>query len=770
MSRDTLDRAIEALDLPALIADLYPSSGARAGHPGGVKGVWRGDKTASVSLSNIGGRWLWNDLATGQGGNAYQFFTEVLDYSPAQAADELKRRAGLSDDAVLPVRAVSAARGTPAPTPAKVYAPLSDQQLGAIQRNLEPIKANSSAARDLERRGLPLTDYWQLKGSKGNAKASAVVIPIRNHEGAIMNYKVRNPDPLGDAPRYTYLASGQSALPDQQVDNGGAVLIIEGELNAARARMALENIGLTFAVQGVAGVSNHPDLSRVAEREVFVYADGDAPGVKAARAWSHTALQAGATVARVLRPLEGERDFCDLTHDALETWINEAISSAVTVTLEDALTDDASLPDEFTVLDSEAPAELDDAALYGLAGDVVRLIAPQTEAHPASLLFSFFVAVGIALGNGVAWKIGGVPHSLRLFLVLIGVSGKGRKGTSWGVIRGVLETALGADFYKDHVTTGLSSGEGLIAAVRDPVTKMVKGKGDTPEETTIDEGVKDKRLIVLESEFGRTLKVMQREGSTLSAVIRQAWEIGANDALNVLTKVRTTATGAHVGIVGHCTRDELLRYLEDTETANGFANRFLWVGTRRVRELPFGGNPDALAMGRLGERLRDALQWVAQTDGVLTWHTDTRPLWAAIYGELSEGSSGLTGAVTSRAESYVMRLAGLYAVLDKSLEVRPEHLQASMAAWQYCADSVAGIFGRRTGDVIADAILEQLRISKRLTRTQVSEIFKKNQSAGAIDRAVQLLLRDGKVRTVKGERKNGGRAPQYLELVAVQRG
>ena len=431
---------------------------------------------------------------------------------------------------------------------------------------------------------------------------------------------------------------------------------------------------------------------------------------------------------------------------------------------------DSSEADDFALLDTHALPELDDAALYGLAGDVVRLIAPQTEAHPASLLFSFFVAVGIALGNEVAWKIGGVPHPLRLFIVLIGVSGKGRKGTSWGVIRGVLETALGADFYRDHVTTGLSSGEGLIAAVRDPVMKMVKGKDGTLAEVVLDEGVEDKRVIVLESEFGRTLKVMQREGSTLSAVIRQAWEIGANDALSVLTKVRTTATGAHVGIVGHCTRDELLRYLEDTETANGFANRFLWVSTRRVRELPFGGSPDAVAIQRLGERLRDVLQWAGRTEGVLTWHADTRPLWADVYGELSEGSSGLSGAVTSRAESYVVRLAGLYAVLDQSLEVRPEHLHAALLAWAYCFRSVTGIFGQRTGDAIADAILEKLKVSKRLTKTQISEIFKKNQSAGVIDRAMQLLIRDGRARTVKGERINGGRAPQYLELIEVERG
>ncbi len=341
MQSDPLDRAIDAVDLPALIADLYPSSGARAGHAGSIKAAWRDDKNASASLNLEGGRWLFHDFATDQGGNAFHYLTQIQGYGPAQAADELKRRAGLSDGAGTPMRAVSAARALPAPTPAKVYAPLSDQQLEAIRGNLEPVKANSGAALDLARRGLPLVDYLQVKRGDGKVKAGALVITVRNHAGQVMNVKVRNPDPLEGAPRYVYLVPGHGAPPDQQLDNGGAVLIVEGELNAARTRMALENIGLTFAVQGVAGANGQPDLSRVAGRDVFVYADGDTAGVKAARVWSESALQAGAAVARVLQPLEGEQDFCDLEHDALEAWLSEAIQGAAAVTLEDALTDDA---------------------------------------------------------------------------------------------------------------------------------------------------------------------------------------------------------------------------------------------------------------------------------------------------------------------------------------------------------------------------------------------------------------------------------------------
>ena len=68
---------------------------------------------------------------------------------------------------------------------------------------------------------------------------------------------------------------------------------------------------------------------------------------------------------------------------------------------------------------------------------------------------------------------------------------------------------------------------------------------------------------------------MSREGNTLSAIIRQAWDSGNLHPLTKNSPIR--ATDAHISIIGHITREELLRYLTETEQANGFANRFIWL-------------------------------------------------------------------------------------------------------------------------------------------------------------------------------------------------
>ena len=104
----------------------------------------------------------------------------------------------------------------------------------------------------------------------------------------------------------------------------------------------------------------------------------------------------------------------------------------------------------------------------------------------------------------------------------------------------------------------MSTGEGLIHAVRDGVEKEepIKEKGRITgyQSVVVDEGVKDKRLLVMESELAKVLKVMERQGNSLSPVLRQAWDTGT---LRVMTKTNpTVATDAHISLIGHITLEE----------------------------------------------------------------------------------------------------------------------------------------------------------------------------------------------------------------------
>jgi hypothetical protein len=403
------------------------------------------------------------------------------------------------------------------------------------------------------------------------------------------------------------------------------------------------------------------------------------------------------------------------------------------------------------------PAPLAEEAYYGLAGDAVRVLLPASESDPAALLFQLLVGLGNVIGRAPYFAVEADRHYPNEFLVLIGRTSRGRKGTSWGQALGLLAPA-DSQWAADRIQTGLSSGEGLIWGVRDPITKRerVKEQGTVRyEEIEADPGVSDKRLLVFEPELANVLKQVERHGNVLSAVIRQGWDTGNLRTLTKNTPARSS--GAHISIVGHVTAEELRRGLSATETCNGFANRFLWVCVDRSKFLPEGGTPNAQALAAVQARLTAAVAF-ARGVGEVRRDDAAGEIWRAVYGELSEGKPGLTGALLGRAEAHALRLAMLYALLDRSALIQASHLLAALALWQYVDESVRHVFGDSLGDDVADELLRLLRacLPGGLTRTEISNYFQRNASAGRLGRALGLLMQHKLVRR-ELEQDTGGR-------------
>jgi hypothetical protein len=391
------------------------------------------------------------------------------------------------------------------------------------------------------------------------------------------------------------------------------------------------------------------------------------------------------------------------------------------------------------------PEALEEEAFYGIAGHVVRTIEPHSEADPAALLVQFLVAFGNVIGTKPYFRVESTRHHANLFAVLVGETAKSRKGTSWERIR-CFFSELDAEWAQKHIVSGLSSGEGIIWAVRDPIEErkpLRKGVGQTPEYGTVvaDEGVSDKRLVIVEEEFSSPLRVMERQGATLSAILRDSWDGGILSSLTKNSPAR--AMGAHISIIGHITKQELLRYLTATESANGFGNRFLWLCVRRSKCLPEGGALPVESVQPVIERLREAITF-ARGAGEMRRDEEARGVWATVYEDLSEGKAGLLGSVTSRAEAQVLRLSIIFALLDCSTLIRVEHLRAALAVWDYCMASARYVFGDALGIPEADEILCALRVAPDgLTRSDVSALFGRHKGKGQIENALSLLKERG---------------------------
>lgn len=380
---------------------------------------------------------------------------------------------------------------------------------------------------------------------------------------------------------------------------------------------------------------------------------------------------------------------------------------------------------------------LDGKAYHGLAGDIVRAIQPHTEADPAALLFTLFAGAGAMIGSAPHMLAGGVEHGARIWPLVVGKTAGGMKGTSAGEIRRVLVAADAGMFGSEKFVNGLSSAEGLINCVRD-------GVGCDPDEKGFDEGVPDKRLLVIESEFASVLAQSKREGNTLLPVLRQAWDGGTLQTLNVNKRI---ATDPHIVVVGHITPTELRVRLSESERAGGTANRFLLVLSKRSKLLPDGGRLPEDELKGMGAALAEAVE---AARGVT--RMDRTPAadnaWRELYPRLAadHAGDGPVAEVIARAPAQMLRLSVTAALLNRSSVIDLPHLEAAEAMWSYAEDSAWYLFGGGTGNPDLDRLKTFVDHAGNAGASRKSinvACFGRHRTAAQIDAVVDELINLG---------------------------
>lgn len=534
------------------------------------------------------------------------------------------------------------------------------------------------------------------------------------------------------------------------------VYAVEGERDADRLRA--KGIDATTSPGGACKWKPEftDQLKNAGVQQVVILPDADDPGRRHAQQVAESCHASGLHVKVVELPGLPEAgdvsDWLTAGHTTAELFALVEASApyaGVVVTAPTAIAE----PQENLPAD-QWPQPLDERAFHGVIGELVRLVEPHTEADPAALLVQALSMLGNIVGPLPHCFAGGARHAMVINAVLVGLTSKGRKGTSYNSIATPLSTVDETLRDADRVVSGLSSGEGLIWSVRDPVMKGTD---------VVDPGIADKRKLVVEGEFASVLKNMMREGNILSSVVRQTWDSGT---LGTLTKTnQAKATDAHISIIGHVTGDELRRYLSATEAGNGFGNRFLWVCTKRSKLLPEGGELHRVDFGPIVRQLRAVVDFARQV-GELQRDGEAKAFWAEIYADLSEGQRGMFGAMTSRAEAQVMRLSCLYAIADLSPMVTKDHLQAALSVWRYCEDSARFIFGSSLGDPVADELDQALARAghEGLTRTSIRDLFGRNRSSNDVSRALTLLLEHGRVNRAEDRSQPGRPVERWTHI------
>lgn len=379
---------------------------------------------------------------------------------------------------------------------------------------------------------------------------------------------------------------------------------------------------------------------------------------------------------------------------------------------------------------------------YGLAGDVVQAVGPYTEADPAAVLFGFLSAAGCYLGNTAYLMAGNTQHPGRIWPLLTGATASGAKGTAMAVVQQIIRVT-DREFATANRASGLSTSEGLIRRVRN-------GQGDDPNAKDFDEGVADKRLIVWEPEFANVLSRSRREGNSLSATIRDAY-----DGVPLQTLVSNNplhAEGHHIAIIAAITAQELVAKLTASDISNGFANRFLLVCSRRSKLLPDSGDVPWEILTDLANRLREAAK-AASSIRQMHRTPGASALWADEYHRRfgSTPDEGPVTTMSARWHAHSARMSVIYALLDGSDVITEKHVRAGLAAWDYAEQSTRYIFTDEASDPDLGRLTEYINGSEvGVSRKSIGrDLFKTHKKKAEMDVLLTKLLKLGTYEKVK---------------------
>lgn len=408
--------------------------------------------------------------------------------------------------------------------------------------------------------------------------------------------------------------------------------------------------------------------------------------------------------------------------------------------------------------------ELRDDAMLGLAGEHVRLWDRHTEAHPPAVLHLFLATTGCWLGNGYWVGGGNTRHAPKVWPITVGDSSTGAKGTAVAVTKAHWNV-LNRRFLEFNTASGLSTGEGLIRVVRD-------ANGDDPNAKDFDEGVHDKRIWVDAPEFVGVLEKSRREGNSLSATLREAYDDQVLQSMTSGSPIKST--GSHIVITPQITPAELVSKLSSTDVANGLANRFMLVCSKMSKVLPEGSMPDS-------EQLRD---FTARVDGQraslfrrtqgkheFTRTDAARKLWIAEYERRFEERRNDKGdspvkSLLARWHANSARMSVIYAALDAELVIDEPHVRAALAAWDYVEDSTRWIFGSVAGDRDLGRLIEYIREEPEgRTRKQINvELFQRHKTEDELNALIEKLMALGGFEVAKVRGPNGGRPATYYRV------
>ena len=409
-------------------------------------------------------------------------------------------------------------------------------------------------------------------------------------------------------------------------------------------------------------------------------------------------------------------------------------------------------------VEEEAPpptAELPEAAWRGLFRDYRDLVAGTTEAPDNYHYVCFAQTLGATLARRIH-----VYHARRLYpnfyICLVGRTAITRKDTSWYRAQRLLGDLHREENPEDpqfQILPGIGSAEGLLDAL----------------------GGERKVVVLSESEFLSLLAKARQEA--LSNLIPKLTGLFDSPDLETLKTRQKTVVCKEPFLSISCgtTLAWLQKALTERDIYGGFVNRFIFVYGKPKAPLPFPPKMNPQAYAALLAKINDVRLWVkalheSESGGELAVPDTTKAIFADYYTEYHGRCAvdTLPATLIPRVQTFVWKLAVLYAAMDASAEILPQHLEPAIMAGNYFEQSILQIFhifGSSHGKEVEDKLLNFLQSKGKGVPVSQREVYRAlTLSAAELEQAARPLERFELIRNTARVTSSGRRVLCYEVL------
>lgn len=336
----------------------------------------------------------------------------------------------------------------------------------------------------------------------------------------------------------------------------------------------------------------------------------------------------------------------------------------------------------------EAPIP-EDAVFDNVFGDLTKLLDPHTEAHRVAVMASFMSIFSAYIGKGPYVRAGRKKMPLSFWTILCGPTGKGRKGTATGLAMEIADMAI-PTFINGQIQYGIDSGLGLIQELYGRINGETGTLAPEP-------------LCFYEEEFSKVLEAAKKD-RRFGATMTKLWD--GSTIMHKTAKETYLVPNPHASFISHVQPKLLRSVRKSKDAAGGTYNRFVVLWSMKSKSIPtFEESAEYDAVIAEAVRMfRRICHGAADITAIRVspelgrkfdrHHRPTMETLTSVSEEIAEFGE--------RAVPYLLRIAGIYALAEKSEWIKEEHFDSALALMRYSVQSLQYVlssensFGGRT--------------------------------------------------------------------------